>query len=119
MPGNGREVREPALFLDREFELHAAYINQIAIGKALGSSDGGAIYSGHAIAAAQIISIVAAIDLRGHFGFEPATEPNGGHFGAANDGEFTGQRVFPLFDWPADANQCSHADTRRGDLRAF
>src|SRR5438309_11977526 len=111
MPGNGRDVREPALFFDRKFELHAAYINQIAIGKALGSSDGGAVYSGHAIAAAQIISIVAAIDLRGHFGFEPATEPNGCHFGAADDGEFTGQRIFPLFDWSGDSYECTLADT--------
>src|ERR1700687_5328759 len=81
--------RAGLIFKD-EAELDVAQLDGVTVVEAGGAVNGLAIYCGHFIGGADIVAVVAFVDLRGDFGGEPAFQADGGHLRLADHGEFVG-----------------------------
>ncbi len=94
-------------------------LNDVAIVQQRRAADGLAINLGDAVAQAQVITIVAFMDLRGHAGSEPSAQPHRGHFGPSDHRQFSGKHVLGLVGAPREHTQRGHAQACRRKLRAF
>ncbi len=83
--GEGAGAESPTLFADQEIQAHAADLNEIAIVEANGTWNGSAVDAGRLRAGAEVITVVALIDLRSDLRLEPALQPHRSHHGLAND----------------------------------
>src|SRR2546422_5950276 len=76
---DGVAIAARALFADLEIHLHPADFDQIAVIQAHGAGDGVAVYPGRFLARAEVISVVALINLSRHGRLEPAFQAHRGH----------------------------------------
>src|SRR5690242_11836978 len=60
------------LLAKNEVHAHAAHLNGIAVIQAHGAGNGTAVNLGDFVAWTDVVTVVALIDLRGHFGLEPS-----------------------------------------------
>src|SRR5215469_11599410 len=67
------------LLAENEIHAHAADFDQVAVVEAYGSRNRGAVDRGHFVTGAEIIAVVALVDLCGHVRLEPALQAHGGH----------------------------------------
>src|SRR5260370_23840578 len=89
-PSDGAAIACRALLAEDEAQPDAGDVDEIAVVQAHGAGDGSAVDGGYLIAGAEIVAVIALIDLRGHMRLEPALEANRGHRGFADDGDFVG-----------------------------
>src|SRR5258708_10502746 len=92
-PSDGAAIACRALLAEDEAQPDAGDFDEIAVVQAHGPGDGSAVDGGHLIAGAEIVAVIALIDLRGHMRLEPALEANRGHRGFADDGAFVGKTI--------------------------
>ena len=71
------------------------------------------------VSGAEVVAIIALIDLRGHIGLEPAAKADGGHGRLADNGDFVDEDVFLLIYFSAEDDEGRHLDAARRELRAF
>src|SRR6266853_6674293 len=89
-------LRVRTLLAEDEVQPDAGDFNEIAVAKTKGAGNGSAVDTGHFVAGAEIVAVIALIDLRRHLRFEPALKANGGHGGFSDDCELVGQNIFLL-----------------------
>src|SRR5580704_568291 len=117
--GRGIGIGRDALFADDEVHAHTADFDEIAVVEANWPGDWRAIYGRLLVASAEVIAIVALINLRSHFWLEPATKADGSHGRFADDGKFVGEQIFFLVHFSAEDHQRGHAYAAGRKLRTF
>src|SRR3989304_5576499 len=86
----------------RELQADVADLDDVAVAGRGGGRDGLAIDFRNAVAEAEVVAVGVAVDLRADGGGQPAPQFYQGDFGAANHGEFRGQKIFALVGAPAE-----------------
>src|ERR1700730_10204671 len=91
-----------ALLAEDEIQAHAANFHLVTVLQLHRALDWHAIYRGHFITGAQIITVIVLIDLRRHFWLKPSTQAHRSQVGFSYDRQLAGQSIFLLVGFAAE-----------------
>src|SRR5215831_14137638 len=83
-----------SLFANDEVQANAANFDEVAIIQTGWTADGHAVDKRYLVARADVVAVVALVDLRSHLRLEEAAKLDGGHGGLADGSQPVGEDVF-------------------------
>src|SRR5215472_6951217 len=107
------------LLANYKIHAHATNLDQVAVVQSHRAGNGRAIYNRDFGAGAQVIAVVALVNLRSHLRLEPTAKLHRRHRGFANDRELVGKHVLLLVHSAVQHDERRHFHAARRELRAL